>query len=597
MSSHFYIQISNKNNSKTYLDSNIEKIITSEFIIRYKKIKPLFMHKTDDLIIFILNKVHTNTKLNYLKNVDICERFCANYEKSLSNPLRFFDFRYSVIVCDIKQQQLHIKSDDYGKKPIYFKKNNEGCVFSSDINFLIQKSDRLKIDNIKVSEFLQLVNNSSERTFFSEIRKIKTKSIYVYSILENLISSSMISNKKNCNSSNDGSKVFEKLSSNSVFKNLDKEKLGLIYSGGLDSSAVLAAMSSNDIGKVRTYSMIFSNLPSKQKKRADEQKFQHIGATYYDVDHSEIDGSDINPIDDIFKAQQIINQPIFFPNIYLFFLICEKAKKDGIEKIFTGIGGDSSISWGYEALREYFFTLKIKKFYSLIKVYSEKRKLKLKFIFNSIIRLFIHEKLKYYINAFFGRFKIYFGINNIMSEDFIKKTQIYKKIYLNLPFTSKKYHKYMINAVDHEMNNEKLFHIFNNYDIEHFMPFYDEDLIDYCSNVDLNYKLKDGYERSYFRKALIDKVPRIILERQEKGDLGKSFMINFLKEGKGIVFRELDNLHPYLEKIINKRHFAHELNSFERMKYNDINESCIVNIYNLFALNKWLHLNNSKITF
>ena len=79
---------------------------------------------------------------------------------------------------------------------------------------------------------------------------------------------------------------------------------------------------------------------------------------------------------------KILNQPIQFPNIYLFEQITNKLLEDGIEIILDGNDGDNTVSHGFEVLFLYFKNLKLIKFIKEVYLYSKFKK-------SSFIRLLV----------------------------------------------------------------------------------------------------------------------------------------------------------------------------------------------------------------
>ena len=114
------------------------------------------------------------------------------------------------------------------------------------------------------------------------------------------------------------------------------------------------------------------------------------------------------------------------------------------------------------------------------------------------------------------------------------------------------------------------------------MPFFSKSIIEFSLSVSSSYKLRNGYDRAYFRDAVKDSVPSAIVKKTSKADLSpmgvldfnskKSFLMDFLLKDKS------------LNNIVDS----------ERLKKDffgdsDINDnSKILPIYDLVALKIWL---------
>jgi asparagine synthetase B (glutamine-hydrolysing) len=149
------------------------------------------------------------------------------------------------------------------------------------------------------------------------------------------------------------------------------------------------------------------------------------------------------------------------------------------------------------------------------------------------------------------------------------------------PLTAHNYHKYVVNAPDHQNIHELIFPIFNNNNIEHASPFYDEDLINTCLNISPYLKLKNGYERFYFRENMKGIVPEEIRLRQEKAN----FKNNFESESENFT----NNMHHFLKEIIHfdtLEEYMIALKSKDDEIYKKSNE--ISSLYMIKIFDMWL---------
>lgn len=546
----------------------------------------------------------------YCKNNVIIISFGSIYisSKPIKNDSIYYEYKkgtnflsnihgkFLLIIIDLNENRSFYKTDKFGLVPLYYFSNNKNFIFGTNIDNIINLIGKDTIDDIKVSEFLQLSNCSPERTFFSSIKKLNSKNTMIvdHSKCNRITFKKDIikSTRKN----DDGKEVFNIFQSMHNFNYLSNiNNVGLIFSGGIDSSATLAALK-NVNKNLNVYSMSFT-YPFRKKKlreRSCENDKQKNLSKVFNTFHIEIPSDQINPFDHIEKNFKAFNQPIFFPNSYIFHESCAKAKSKNLKYLFSGVGGDSIVSWGYESLRDSFFKFRFTEVQKNISKLAKIRNISKKNIIQYVFLSFYKEKIIYFINNCFGFMGIHFRVNSILKKKFVKNTKIYKKNNLNLPLTASKYHEHVINAHDHEINNEKVFHIFNFYEIEHEMPFYNEQLANYCLNTKSKYKLKNGIERFYFRKSLEGYLDKKIIYDQSKADLSTSFLLNFVKKGQYVVENEINHLHLYLDKILEKDSIESLLRIFDAPTKDILKkEGDIINLYNIYVLNVWLK-NNDK---
>ena len=282
------------------------------------------------------------------------------------------------------------------------------------------------------------------------------------------------------------------------------QKIGLMMSGGLDSSAIAIALKENNFINVKTYSANFRHIPNRN---IDETLYQENVSKLTSFKHESVPMKGKSSIRPIHRFTKIFSQPIMFPNIYLFEEIIKKAKEDNIEIILDGNDGDNTVSHGFEVLYYFFTKLMFFKFIKEIYLYS-------KFINASFIRLlylFINQAIK----------KIFKIKQNENKKSILKSDLKIKKNRKNIiSFFSS--HKRKLSIDLHYLGNEYRNDLFRYFEIENFSPFYDEDLINFCLNMHYKDKLHNGYTRNILRRFLADFLPKDHVNR-DKSTLPQAF--------------------------------------------------------------------------
>ena len=114
------------------------------------------------------------------------------------------------------------------------------------------------------------------------------------------------------------------------------------------------------------------------------------------------------------------------------------------------------------------------------------------------------------------------------------------------------------------------------------MPFFSKNIVEFSLSVGSNYKLREGYDRAYFRDAMKESVPSIILKKTAKADLSpmgvldfnskKSFLMDYLLEDSSMKY------------IVDREKLKRDFFGDSAIKENNK----ILPVYDLVALKIWL---------
>ena len=148
-------------------------------------------------------------------------------------------------------------------------------------------------------------------------------------------------------------------------------KIGLLFSGGLDSSSILASLKhQNSNTEIYTYTARFDSLPKFERKKYQRKniRMNSLRTQTYKQDFLIPPKTTLSKLD---KYLNLFRQPFYFPNLSLLEESFKKANNDEVKIIISGMDGDSVLSYGYEYLPFLFKTL------SWIKLFSLLQKIKL----------------------------------------------------------------------------------------------------------------------------------------------------------------------------------------------------------------------------
>lgn len=271
-------------------------------------------------------------------------------EKALNR----FNGMWAFAWLNIEEQRMYLARDRYGVKPLYFYIENEQFYFASEIKTILETVPRkFSLDLQVVGEFLlQSLAESSTDTFIKEIKRLpagsymaidlKDKKLYpqtkiYYQLPAN--SSAIYSHEKSLIQ-----QVRELFFEAVKVRMRSDVPLGILLSGGVDSSSIATVVKilKEDASELNLLSAVSSD------KRFDESPFIDTMARYLQTPVHKVN-LELRP-DNAFRLLQqtcwFNDEPVgSFSNV-AHYLLMQKAKEHGITVILSGQGADE-ILCGY----------------------------------------------------------------------------------------------------------------------------------------------------------------------------------------------------------------------------------------------------------
>ena len=218
-------------------------IIISGFISNLKIICPNYVSKSNNHAEIIAKIYNQDTK-----------KF---QEKLLGN--------FAIIIYNKKSHDLVLLSDHIGTRPLYIMDQKEFFAFSTDIKILVEAAlTPLSLNKLTVIDFLAIRIRDYENTFYEQIYRLGARKILTFS---NSIVHQNLYNHKNTailksykNPIKEFAKKFEEAIQNSYFS---QKKIGLMLSGGLDSSAIAIGLKNLKLVGIETFSANYKHLSER----------------------------------------------------------------------------------------------------------------------------------------------------------------------------------------------------------------------------------------------------------------------------------------------------------------------------------------------
>jgi asparagine synthase (glutamine-hydrolysing) len=363
-------------------------------------------------------------------------------------------------------------------------------------------------------------------------------------------------------------------------------KAGSMLSGGLDSSSISCVaskfLSRRGHDRLETFSAVFPTIADVDS-RIDEREFMNAVVNNIECTPNYVVADDFSPLKDMEKMQWHADHPIGVPNVFMDWALFKAAKDRNVGVLLSGFDGDSTVSYGYEALAELarrgkwirMFKDSVALGRNMPRRQHEFRKL----IWNRGFRPAVPEFVREGRRLLLGRPRKLpedrslpsvhaFGYN-LLNPDFLDRTDLTGR-YLEVmerehPHTSGQADEWW-NAICNGLFSfaletfEKLGAAFG---VEMRFPFFDRRLIEFCISLPVEQRLYGGWTRSILRRSMNGILPPEVQWRVDKANIGLSFKLNLLKYGRDDIDEALSGSRETLERFLDVEKLEQAYRRFE----------------------------------
>ena len=201
---------------------------------------------------------------------------------------------FSIALYDKKNKTLFLIRDRFGVKPLYYTFQNGICYFSSEIkSFARIPQIQCEIDFNRYVEYLGLQYVPGKNTIFKNIFRVEPgtyleikgeslRTTTYYSLPEPSESGQSLSEEEH------RGKIEEQILESLKYRLISDVPIGILLSGGLDSSSIVALLSKLQVPDINTFSVGFG-------QENDELKYAKLVSETFSTNHTEIiiDANDI----------------------------------------------------------------------------------------------------------------------------------------------------------------------------------------------------------------------------------------------------------------------------------------------------------------
>lgn len=246
---------------------------------------------------------------------------------------------FSIAMWDTQEKALHLIRDRLGIKPLYYTIKDNNILFASELRTLLHSGEVADEINMEaVAQFLQFQWIQTPQTIMQYIRQLPAGSHAIWKDRELKVQlwwdiNRFTSGNEQASDITNIQKSIKELFFASVERRLISDvPLGAFLSGGIDSSAVVAAMATCSSQEVNTFSIGF------KEKQWDESPYAQTVARKYRTKHHTLTYSGEELLLDIPGILASFDTPS--TDGVNTWVISKKVKEAGITVALSGLGGD-----------------------------------------------------------------------------------------------------------------------------------------------------------------------------------------------------------------------------------------------------------------
>ena len=518
--------------------------------------QPKISHSKKNMIIFngeIYNHLELRRKFpsqfKWSSNSDT-ETLIELIEKfGIAQTLNMIRGMFAFAVFDFKENIVTLARDISGEKPLYLYFNNQGFIFSSDLNSPLHLGMPSKeINQDAVNELLRLNYIPAPLCIYKSTFKLPPASYISINLKDfkhktahsfnEVVNSTGVKFKKFWTlpeqkdqfdasySSPSLLKITEKLLEESIAQQqLSDVPIGAFLSGGIDSSLVVSLMQKNSSSKIKTFNIGF-DFDAYDESPYAKKIAHHLGTDHHSAICSKAEAIKIIP-----SLPSAFAEP-FADSSQIPTMLVSKIAKEQVSVVLSGDGGDelfggynrylfSSRYW--KILRRMPAPIRKKIFYILSKYSIKHTTYILKHLFPSILsgnyteRV---EKLFTKLSKIENDYSFYASFTGSWNElELNDKNSNFKEIFENSSFKTLEekmmavdFQTYLPDDILCKVDRSSMY-----YSLETRTPFLNQNLVEHAYKLPLNLKIKNGKTKNILRDILNKHVPAHLFERPKMG--------------------------------------------------------------------------------
>jgi asparagine synthase (glutamine-hydrolysing) len=314
------------------------------------------MQSADGNVVVVFNgeiynyKDLRNELIDYpFKSNSDTEVILAAYQKWGIDCLKRFNGMFAIALWDKTLRTFYLIRDRMGIKPVYYFDNNVHFAFSSEMRGLLTLPFvNKKLSNQGLRDYVQYGTVHAPYTLLDEVKMLMPGQ-YIVITDEGKEEHFYWDIHTRFSRKSDGQNYEEvKNEVRNLFVQAVQRRLvadvpfGAFLSGGIDSSAVVAAMAQSGANDIKTFSIIFD------EEEFSEARYARLVAEKYGTQHTEIKLTSSDFLSSLPEAVSALDHPsVDGLNSYI---VSRATKAGGVTMALSGLGGDELFA-GYDIFK------------------------------------------------------------------------------------------------------------------------------------------------------------------------------------------------------------------------------------------------------
>jgi asparagine synthase (glutamine-hydrolysing) len=272
------------------------------------------------------------------------------YEEFGPDAVRYLNGMFAFAIWDAKARKLFLGRDRFGIKPLYYTLAGDELVFASELKAILEhpRVER-RIDVVALNEYLSFEYVPTPRTIFRGIRRLPPATTLSYSAKGLEIAAYWdVSLRKSESRPPVSWRDYRERLRHELGEAVRKEMvsdvpLGVLLSGGLDSTTVLAMMARSSTSPVKSFSIAFD------EKSFDESRYARLAAAKLGSDHHELTVTSGMMAELVPRLMDVLDEPLADSSIVPTYFLSRFAREQ-VKVVLGGDGGDEMFA-GYPTLQ------------------------------------------------------------------------------------------------------------------------------------------------------------------------------------------------------------------------------------------------------
>lgn len=284
-----------------------------------------------------LRALHEKRGLRFRSGTDT-EVILAEYRQRGIDSLQAFRGMFAFALWDEDRQTLYVVRDRLGIKPLYYVNVDGILVFASEIGSLLAHPRvSAVLDRERLAEWLALRYTSSPFTLFRGVRKLEPGHyLAVDARGVRKVRYWDVRFEAPLRRRGEALEQYREVFREAVHLRMRADvPVGVLLSGGFDSSVVAAEAQAAASGTLHTFSVGFANTPGISELEHAQRVSRHIGSTHHELLLDDV------PLDTLRDSIRHLEEPIGDPAAVLVYQLAEFARRH-VTVALSGEGSDET---------------------------------------------------------------------------------------------------------------------------------------------------------------------------------------------------------------------------------------------------------------